>query len=153
VLEAVDSLTLDKQTLLYPGVAEALDMVGTAGSRSVLVLSDGKDTTGQDLSPLLVDVKRSGVQLDVVSLGLDRQQLVLLGDLASAGRGEVLTATDPAALTELFTDQAAALQSQVLVNFRCLMALTAATTPWPSASRPRKDLLRLRAGFSTSRRV
>jgi tight adherence protein B len=114
----VDSLTLDKQTLLYPGVAEALDMVGTAGSRSVLVLSDGKDTTGQDLSPLLVDVKRSGVQLDVVSLGLDRQQLVLLGDLASAGRGEVLTATDPAALTELFTDQAAALQSQVLVNFK-----------------------------------
>jgi tight adherence protein B len=118
VLEAVDSLTLDRQTLLYPGVAEALDMVGSEGSRSVLVLSDGKDTTGQDVAPLLEDVKQSGVQLDVVSLGLDRRQLDLLGDLADAGSGDVLTAADPAALTRLFTEQAAVLQSQVLVNFK-----------------------------------
>ena len=118
VLDAVDSLALDRQTLLYPGVTEALDMAGDEGSRSVLVLSDGKDTTGQDIASLLGDVKRSGVQLDVVSLGLDRRQLDLLGDLAVAGGGNVLTAADPAALTKLFTDQAAVLESQVLVDFK-----------------------------------
>jgi tight adherence protein B len=107
---------LDPQTLLYPGIAGALDMAGTDGSRSVLVLSDGKDTTGQSVSPLLGDIKRSGVRLDVVSLELDREQLRVLGELAAAGGGEVLTA-DPAALTELFTDQAAVLESQLLVEF------------------------------------
>lgn len=116
VLEAVDSLTLEKETLLYPGIAGALDMAGSEGSRSVLVLSDGKDTTGRSVTPLLTDVKRSGVRLDVVSLGLDREQLALLDSLAAAGSGEVLTA-DPAALTELFTDQAAVLESQLLVTF------------------------------------
>ncbi len=117
VLQAVDSLTLSKETLLYPGIAGALDMAGTTGSRNVLVLSDGKDTTGRSVTPLLTDVKRSGVRLDVVSLGLDREQVALLGSLAAAGSGEVLTA-DPAALTELFTDQAAVLESQVLVEFQ-----------------------------------
>jgi tight adherence protein B len=116
VLRAVESLTLEKQTLLYPGIERALDMAGTEGSRNVLVLSDGKDTTGQSVSPLLRAVEGSGVRLDVVSLGLDRAQLAVLGDLAAAGSGEVLTA-DPQALTELFTDQAAVLDSQVLVEF------------------------------------
>ena len=117
VLQAIESLTLEKETLLYPGIEQALDMAGTEGSRNVLVLSDGKDTTGESVSPLLSDVKRSGVRLDVVSLGLDREQLAVLGDLAAAGSGEVTTA-DPQALTELFTDQAAVLDSQVLVEFR-----------------------------------
>ncbi len=116
VLAAVDDLTLERQTLLYAGITEALRVAGDDGSRNVLVLSDGKDTTGVPVAPLLEQVKSSKVQLDVVSLEPDPEQLAVLGDLAAAGGGDVLTA-DPEALTDLFTAQAAALDSQVLVSF------------------------------------
>ena len=41
----VDGLTLSNQTRLYDGVLEAVAASGQDGSRSVLVLSDGRDTS------------------------------------------------------------------------------------------------------------
>ena len=41
----LDGLTLTKQTRLYDGVVQAVDMAGTEGQRSLLVLSDGADTS------------------------------------------------------------------------------------------------------------
>lgn len=117
VLAAVDTLSLDNGTLLYQGIERAVEVAGSEGSRSVLVLSDGRDTTDSPIGPLLTAVERSQVRLDVVSLELGGDQLAVLGDLADAAGGDVVTADDPTALTRLFTDQAAVLDSQVLATF------------------------------------
>lgn len=95
VLAAVDDLSLDTGTLLYPGIEQALEVAGSEGSRSVLVLSDGRDTTGSAVMHLLAQVERSQVQLDVVSLELGQDQLAVLGDLAAAGGGTSSPPTTP----------------------------------------------------------
>src|SRR5690606_39238539 len=41
----VDGLTLSRGTLLYDGITTAIEAAGGAGQRTVLVLSDGRDTS------------------------------------------------------------------------------------------------------------
>ena len=43
--QSLDGLTLTRQTRLYDGVIQAVDVAGTEGQRSLLVLSDGADTS------------------------------------------------------------------------------------------------------------
>ncbi len=43
--EVINGLTLSKQTRLHDGLLEALSVSGDEGSRSLLVLSDGRDTS------------------------------------------------------------------------------------------------------------
>lgn len=117
VVDALDQVQLAPGTKLYDAVAAGADLAGTEGARSLLVLSDGADTgsasTIDDVSTLTSD---TGVVVDVVALGQSQAQQDTLGGLASAAGGEIIPA-DATALGAVFSAQAQALASQVLVTF------------------------------------
>lgn len=109
----IDGLTLSGQTALYDGILSAVEAAGTEGQRTLVVLSDGADTTDTDLSSVTGAVESSEVTLDVVSLEQDADPD--LAALAQAGGGEVVPATSEA-LRGAFAAEADALTSQVLVT-------------------------------------
>jgi tight adherence protein B len=116
VRAAIAGLQLSRATLLYDGLLAAIEASGGQGSRSVLLLSDGADTSDTDVSEVAARVEESDVVVDVVALAQARRNTATLGELASAGNGQVLSAADPEALTEVFAEQAANLAKQVLVT-------------------------------------
>lgn len=117
---AVSDLELQRDTALYQGVVGAVKATGpvsaTAGQRSVLLLSDGEDSTGDSLAPALRTVEDSGVLLDVVALQQSGPAAMPLQLLAKVGRGQVLDAGEPEALSTAFAAQAEALARQVVVT-------------------------------------
>ncbi len=117
---AVAGLTVSSRTALYDGVLGALEAAGpggsAAGQRKILVLSDGKDTTSTPLTDVLTAIKKSGAGVDVVSLRAGDEGNQPLNDIATAGKGTMLTATDPAALTAAFAKEADALARQLVVT-------------------------------------
>jgi tight adherence protein B len=113
--EVIEELQLSPQTHLYDGVLAAVDMAGAEGQRSVLVLSDGADTSGTPLKSATQAVTDADVLLDVVALEQEGAAKAALEDLADAAEGRVIDA-DPDALREAFTEEADALARQVLVT-------------------------------------
>lgn len=121
VKTAVDGLALSRGTRLYQGVAQAVAATGKEGARSVLVLSDGADSTSTPIATAL-DAITAGTQgenkvkVDVVAIAQASAQRSLLTQMADAGGGTVLDADEPAQIEGLFADEAAALAQQVLVT-------------------------------------
>ena len=117
---AVAGLRLTTKTALYDGVLGAIKASGPsgadAGQRKILLLSDGKDTTGTELSTVVRAIKKSGVGIDVVSLQTGDEASQPLKEIAAAGKGSVLTTADPAALTAAFAREADVLARQVVVT-------------------------------------
>ena len=109
----IDGLELSAQTALYDGVLSAVDVAGTEGQRTLVVLSDGADTTDTTVETVTSAVEAAEVRLDVVSLVQDPAEE--LTTLASAGGGGVIPATSEA-LTRTFAAEADALDRQVLVT-------------------------------------
>ena len=117
ITDALEEIRLQPGTKLYDAVATGAELAGDDGARSLLVLSDGADTgsasTIDELSTVTTD---AGVVIDVVALGRSAEQQAALDGLASAAGGQVIPA-DPDALDAVFSAQAEALASQVLVTF------------------------------------
>ncbi|HET9417682.1 MAG TPA: type II secretion system F family protein [Candidatus Limnocylindria bacterium] len=113
--EVIDSLSLNRDTLLYDGVVSAIDLAGTEGQRSVLVLSDGADTSTTTIRSVTEAIETSEALVDVVALEQDADQIGPLQRLAEAGGGQVISA-DSEALSTAFSAEAAVLSSQVLVT-------------------------------------
>lgn len=118
VAAVVDSLQLARGTRLYDGLRQAVELTGTEGSRSILVLSDGRDTSSTRLSSTIEAVRREQVKVDVVALGQSAEETALLQRVAESGHGTVLNADDPSALSQLFADEAQVLARQVVVTVR-----------------------------------
>lgn len=115
--DVINNLALSFNTALNEGVQTAIATSGSSdGQRQVLVLSDGKDNTGSDLAPVVAAINSSGVKLDVVSLEQGAEPPAPLKAMADAGRGTVISAADPAALTAAFNSEATSLARQVLVT-------------------------------------
>jgi tight adherence protein B len=113
--EVISSLGLTKDTRLYDGVLEAVDMAGTEGQRTLLVLSDGRDTSDTPLEDVTTQVADDDVLVDVFSVDGEGNADAELQELATAGNGQVITA-DADALQEAFTREADVLSRQVLVT-------------------------------------
>lgn len=111
--EVIGDLTLSAQTALYDGILSAVDVAGTEGQRSLVVLSDGADTTDTTLETVTAAVSAAEVEVDVISL--EQSPDPDLTALAEAGGGEVVPATS-GALTQVFAAEADALDRQVLVT-------------------------------------
>lgn len=112
----VGGLRLARDTVLYDGVAAAVDAAGDTGQRSVLVLSDGADTGGEvTLDALRATIGDTKTLVDVVSLGQTGPALTPLRALATAGHGRVIESSG-AALAADFRSEADTLASQVLVT-------------------------------------
>ena len=113
----VDGLTLSHGTQLYNGLLKAASTGGTKGQRSVIVLSDGRDTTGRPISQVTPLIKRSGAKVDVVALAQSPADVATyLQPLSDAGHGTVITAQDPTGLGQVFAAEAAALAKQVQIT-------------------------------------
>jgi tight adherence protein B len=112
----IDGLTLSLQTRLYDGVIAAIKAAGKQGQRSILVLSDGLDTSKTELDSVTATIERAKVRVDVVALGEAVQANAPLETMASEGDGEVVAATDPESLTALFNKEAEDLARQLLVT-------------------------------------
>lgn len=112
----VDDLSLSRETRLNDGVIAAARTAGTEGQRSLLVLSDGRDTSQTPLADVIETIFSAGVRVDVVALGKAAQANPPLAAMAEEGGGTVIKAEDPHALTALFSDEAAALARQVLIT-------------------------------------
>ena len=116
VRSALADITLRKGTAVYDAIAEGLHQVGTAGSRSLLVLSDGGDTnSATTLDVVAKDAQDEGVVVDVVSLA-NRKNAETMTDLAEGTGGQVIPAEQDA-LEAVFSAQADALAQQLLVTF------------------------------------
>ena len=123
--KVVKGLSLTPDTALYEGITTAIATTGKAdGQRQVLVLSDGLDNTGDDLDPVVSAIASSGVKLDVVSLEQGTEAPEPLTKMADAGRGVVISAADPAALTAAFSSEADTLARQVLVTAQVPASVT-----------------------------
>ena len=114
--QVLDDLTLTRDTRLYDGVLEAVDTAGEEGARNVLVLSDGRDTSGTELDRVTAAIERAETQVDVVALAQTADDTALLQRLSDAGDGSIIPADDPEALSQVFAAQAATLASQILLT-------------------------------------
>ncbi|WP_210438142.1 type II secretion system F family protein [Nocardioides xinjiangensis] len=116
VRASLEGIELRKGTSVYDGIAEGLDLVGTEGSRSLLVLSDGGDTnSATTLDVVTTDATNERVVVDVVSLANLRNSATM-ADLANTTGGQVIPA-ERDALGTVFSAQADALAQQLLVTF------------------------------------
>ncbi|MFL6061428.1 MAG: type II secretion system F family protein [Marmoricola sp.] len=115
--QVIGSLSMHLNTALYEGVKAAITATGDpSGQRQVLVLSDGQDNTKAALQPVVDAITASGVKVDVVSLEQGTAAPAPLAAMAKAGKGTVVSAADPKALTAAFSDEAGVLARQVLVT-------------------------------------
>lgn len=114
--EVLEELSLSPNTRLYDGVLEAIAAAGSEGQRSLLVLSDGKDTSSTALGRVTQKIEQSGVAVNVVALEQSADALGALEVMSRAGGGTVVPADDPARLSELFAEQASALAHQILIT-------------------------------------
>ena len=116
VQAALNDIKLRKGTAVYDGIAEGLDLVGAEGSRSLLVLSDGGDTSSSTtLDVVGNDATDGGVVVDVVSLA-NPKNAETMSELAEDTGGQVIPAEQDA-LSTVFSAQADALAKQLLVTF------------------------------------
>lgn len=114
--QVIDDIALGRGTSLYDGVARAVSSMGTEGQRQILLLSDGKDTTSTTLASAVTDVRMSGVRLDAVTLQTADADNTALSRLTAAGKGSLLDAADPTALSATYAKEAKTLARQVLVT-------------------------------------
>ncbi len=111
----VADLTLSKQTRLYDGILAAAAMAGDQGQRTLLVLSDGADTSSTPVADVTDTVSEAGVLVDVVALEQSSPEMAALERITRAGSGRVISA-DSDALSETFSTEADVLAAQVLVT-------------------------------------
>lgn len=128
IVDELANVDLKPGTKLYDAVAAGAELAGPDGARSLLVLSDGADTGSiTTISELSASAGDAGVVIDVVALAQSREQQATLDGLASASGGQVFSA-DTAALSSVFSAQAEALASQVLVTFELPHGVTGEQT-------------------------
>jgi tight adherence protein B len=112
----VDGLSLSLGTRLYDGVSRSVDLLGTSGQREVLVLSDGRDTTGASMAGVRRKIAATRTTVDVIALAQNAADKARTAPLADAGHGRVITAATADDLSRVFTSEALKLSSQLLVT-------------------------------------
>lgn len=111
----VDGLSLSQGTHLYDGVVEAVGLTGDQGQRSVLVISDGADTSNTEIEAAESAIADSlGVVVDVVALEQSGPDLDTLDRIA--GQTGTVIPADSGELATVFSDQADVLARQVAVT-------------------------------------
>lgn len=115
---ALDGIKLSLGTALYDGIVQSVDLSGSQGARSVLVLSDGRDKgSSASLEEAVSAARDAGIVVDVVALDQRPEDRALLSQIADSSGGQVIEATSPESLGQVFRDQADALAHQILVRF------------------------------------
>jgi len=125
VARMLPTLRAKGETALYDGLAVGLKGLGRSGSRSLILLSDGADTSSRsDLAATLKAINTSGIRVEVVGFRTAESQNSVLASVASTGRGRLLPADNATALSEAFRAAAKALAGQVRLVFDVPPGLT-----------------------------
>ncbi|MGZ4589850.1 MAG: type II secretion system F family protein [Actinomycetes bacterium] len=116
--EKINSLALSPVvgTALYKGTAVALGLAGTEGTRSVLMLTDGRPS-GSDARrvEVLDQVAKADTPVNAVYIGADPAPPDGLKELVAGGTGQVIK-SDPAALSSVFGQAAQAIERQLQIT-------------------------------------
>jgi tight adherence protein B len=130
VRTTIDALSNDKTkgTALYDAAVLALDMTGTEGTRSVLMLTDGDNRGGTaKLSDAVAAVNASGATFDAVYIGPNATPPTELTSIVDAGGGGRVLNPEPAELASVFAEAALAISSQVQITVKVPAGLTGTT--------------------------
>jgi tight adherence protein B len=118
VARVLPTLTASGETALYDGLLVGLEQLGSSGSRSLIILSDGADTVSHSHLPAaLTAIKASGTRVEVVGFKTADSQDSVLASLAAAGGGRFLPAGNAATMAAAFHSAATALAGQVRLVF------------------------------------
>jgi tight adherence protein B len=114
---AISTLVADTDTALYDAVIFAGDQfTPDADRRALVLLTDGED----NVSHATIDEAEAvaaGLPVHVIELLTDRSDRPALDRLAAPGGGTVTTATDPAALSDLYRHAAGTVANQYRVSY------------------------------------
>lgn len=113
--EAIESLEADGRTNIYAGLRAALEYVDASADpesqNRVLLLSDGEATTGlvndARVRTLAESYAAEGIAVSTIGMGDDFDPELMRG-LAETGGGAFYFLEDPAAVTEVFAEEAEA---------------------------------------------
>jgi len=117
----VDSLSASGETALYDGLRQAAASFGVGGAerRTIVLLTDGRDTVSEaDLDDALVDLIGSRARLLIVELESPESDRTTLNRLEAATDGELVPATDPEALAGIYSEVASNLVNQYRLTFQ-----------------------------------
>lgn len=131
VQRAINGLEATGGTALYAGAAAAVDLAGTQGVRSVIVLSDGAEdgsSGSTTLQKATAKISAAKVKVDAVSLTTATTKLGPLKQLATAGSGSVVETTRAGDLTRLFQEVAKSLTNQLVVSIQVPAELAGRST-------------------------
>ena len=119
-LAAVTGLAAGGQTALYDALRTALDQLPRTGSgRVIVLLTDGGDTSSTiTLDAAAAALASAGVPLFAVELRTNESNSGALHRLTSASGGQVVTASDPAALAGAFDGLGRQLVRQYALTWR-----------------------------------
>lgn len=124
VQHAVDGLTAGGQTALFAGVGRAVNLLGNADDKSLVLLSDGGETIVSPakqpaaLRALVDTVAKNNVRAEIIRFKTKETADATLQAIAAAGGGSVAAATNDAAVTQAFTAAAAVLDTQARFTIR-----------------------------------
>lgn len=114
---AINGLQPAGETSLYDGVLLGLRELGITGVRSMLVLSDGADTSSKAALPaVLTAAKASGTRVDTVAFKTPDATGQVLAQIATAGQGRSVAAARAADIAAVFRETARAISNQVVVT-------------------------------------
>ncbi len=127
-------------TALYDGTLLAEKTVGTTGSRTIVLLTDGHDDGSKaTLAQAVAAAHDSGAALDAVSFGTAAAQVEPLRQLTTASNGRLLTTQNANDFVPAFRRAAEDIATQVLIT---------AQVPAPFAGRSVTVSITARAGGS-----
>ena len=111
---ALPALKSAGETSLYDALQLAVQQLGSTGSRSLVLLSDGGDTVRPGaMKGALAAISSSGIRSDVVGFRTGESQNTVLSAIGKAGHGYVLSASDATTLSNAFKAVARSLAGQV----------------------------------------
>lgn len=118
---AVTGLGVGGETALYDGLVVAADQFEATvpTRRTIVLLSDGGDTTSEStLEKALIALLNKEVSFYAIELQSPENDPEALARLATATKGVVVPATDPAALEGIFDEIAAQLTNQYRLTYQ-----------------------------------
>jgi tight adherence protein B len=113
----IDELTAVGRTSIFDAVVLGAETLGDTGVRSMVLLTDGKDSVSANtLESAVASLDGSaGIKLDIVAFQSNADPQTLQ-QLADAGSGSVLPGATTEELTQLFQARAEAIKSRLLVT-------------------------------------
>ncbi len=114
VAQGMAKLTSSGETAIFDAVTLALVQLGSAGDRSILLLSDGTDNQSRTTQAQVVGaIRDTGVRTQTIAFKTGSSDAAVLDSLAAAGHGSATAADDPGAVAQAFQSAAKTLASQV----------------------------------------